>query len=258
LKLGGLLGLLAILGCMTGGAGDPAQPTSMVPLDNVLVTSVVDGDSFRTELQDFRLFGINAPERGECFGDESRQWLADWIDGKEVAVNPREVDQFDRIVVDVFLGDTVLNEEATASGHAFALTDTRVTLVEGEIRAMEAALGLWGVEICGATGPKVEAAIDDFVFDPPGRDDFERVVIRNESEGEIDLEGFVLRDESSVNRFRFPSISLGAGETLAVTNGCPPSTDGLAWCASGPVWNNGGDAVILLDQFGRVVAIHRY
>jgi hypothetical protein len=24
------------------------------------------------------------------------------------------------------------------------------------------------------------------------------------------------------------------------------------------VWNNNGDAVIVLDQFGRVVAIHRY
>jgi hypothetical protein len=32
----------------------------------------------------------------------------------------------------------------------------------------------------------------------------------------------------------------------------------LAWCTEIPVWNNDGDAVILLDAFGRVVAFHRY
>ncbi|HEY7582806.1 MAG TPA: lamin tail domain-containing protein [Acidimicrobiia bacterium] len=243
---------------MVGGGGDPASPTSNVPFETVLVASVIDGDSFQTELQDFRLFGINAPELGECFGEESHQWLSDWIANKEVAVSPRAVDQFGRIVADVWVGPTPIGEEATSSGHAFGLTDTRVTLVEGEIRAMQAALGLWGDDICGANVPKVELIIDEVDFDPPGRDEFERVVIRNGSLEEIDLGGFVLRDESSVNRFRFPSIALSPGESIAITNGCPIGANGLGWCANGPVWNNNGDAVIVLDQFGRVVAIHRY
>ena len=258
-KLSGFVWLLVFVGCSVGGGAEiPASPTSIVPPDTVVVTSVTDGDSFRAQGEEFRLFGINAPERNECFGDAAHQWLSQQIEGKEVAVVPQAIDQFDRIVVDVPIGASSISHEATATGHAFALSDTRATLLEGESLAMESMLGLWAVDICGAAGPKVELIIDEVDFDPPGDDEREVVVIRNGSEEAIDLGGFVLRDESSVNRFTFPVTTLAAGETVAVTTGCPRGGATLGWCSDQPVWNNNGDAVILLDHFGRVVAFRRY
>ena len=254
-----LLGLLAILGCnIAGGAEDSASPTSIVPFETVLVDSVIDGDSFRTADEEFRLFGVNAPERGECFGDESHQWLTDWILDQSVSVEPQGFDQFDRIVANVDVGSTSINHEATATGHAFALSNTRVTLVEGEIAAMESGLGLWATDVCGASGPKAEMSVEEVIYNPAGPDASELVVIRNFSDTEIDLTGFVLRDESSQNRFHFPPLTLPAGHKVRVTTGCAGGGEILAWCTDTPVWNNDGDAVILLDGFGRVVAFHRY
>lgn len=251
--------LLLILGCnVAGGGGNPAAPTSIVPLDTVLVTSVVDGDSFRTESEEFRLFGINAPEKDECYGNQAHHWLSDWIADKEVAVVPQSLDQFDRMVADVYVGTTSIGHEATATGHAFALSDTRATLLDLELAAMEDGLGLWGDEICGATGEKANLAVGQVDYNPPGEDVAEVVVITNPSAAGVDLEGFTLRDESSINRFSFPATVLEPGASVAITTACAPSGDALPWCTEGPVWNNGGDAVIVLDGFGRVVAFHRY
>ncbi|MGH8959034.1 MAG: lamin tail domain-containing protein, partial [Acidimicrobiia bacterium] len=119
-------------------------------------------------------------------------------------------------------------------------------------------IGLWGPDICGATGKRPDLSIDEIDYNPPGEDEAELVVIANNSAVSVDLGGFVLRDESSINRFRFPEIVLGPGRTVAVTTGCPRGGDILGWCADQPVWNNDGDAVILLDDFGRVVAFQRY
>lgn len=259
MQISRIVGLLMITGCtLVGGVDDPASPTSIAPPDTVLVTSVVDGDSFRSEDKEFRLFGINAPEQDECYGDVSHQWLTDWIADREVAVVPQGVDQFDRIVADIFVGTTSISREATATGHAFALSDTRATLLDREMAAMEARLGLWGDDICGATGERAKVTIEEIDFNPPGNDSTELVVLGNPSAAPVNLNGFVLRDESSINRFSFPELVLAPGDTVVVTTACAPSGDALPWCTDQPVWNNDGDAVIVLDGFGRVVAFRRY
>ena len=51
-----------------------------------------------------------------------------------------------------------------------------------------------------------------------------------------------------------PSTSLNPGDTLRIVTGC--GTDGggaVHWCADGPVWNNGGDTVIIQDDLGNTV-----
>ena len=95
---------------------------------------------------------------------------------------------------------------------------------------------------------------------PPGPDENdlngEWVLLENRGGASADLETWVLRDESSVNRYAFPpGTLLEPGETLAVYSGCGSDDAGsLYWCASGPVWNNGGDTALLLDPQGNVAA----
>lgn len=254
-KLSVFVWLLVLAGCSVGGAENPAPTTSVH--ENLLVTSVIDGDSFRTEDSENRLVGVNAPERDECFGSESREWLTGLVEGREVEIVGNSIDQFGRQLVEVRIAGISVNVEAVRTGHAFSLSDFADNLA-AERLAMEEGRGLWGREICGASGEKPRLTIDEIDFNPPGDDEFELVVIGNRSLERVDLGGFVLRDESSINRFRFPESLLEPGTTVTVTTACPRGGDILGWCSDQPVWNNDGDAVILLDRFGRVVAFRRY
>lgn len=235
-----------------------APPTSFDPnRQPISVTAVSDGDSFRTPRDEVRLIGVNAPESDECFGAESRQWLEGLLDGKEAEMFPISVDQFDRVLAEVFVDGASVNLAAVRTGHAFALSEFPA-FIEGETQAREGGLGLWGDDICGASGERASLVIEEIDYNPSGEDEAELVVIGNQSGGPIDLGRFVLRDESSVNRFEFPAFRLDPAATVTVTTACRGGGDALGWCTGQPVWNNGGDAVILLDAFGRVVAFRRY
>ena len=73
-------------------------------------------------------------------------------------------------------------------------------------------------------------------------------------ESATDISGWTVRDESSAHRCRFADgTEAVAGETRRVTSADPCWEPGRS-----PVWNNGGDLVLLLDENGRVVANARY
>jgi competence protein ComEC len=84
-------------------------------------------------------------------------------------------------------------------------------------------------------------------------------VIENSGGTAVALGGWVLRDESSANRFPFPDgLLLAPGDQTRVVTGCAAGARRLAWCAGSPVWNNAGDTALLLDPAGRVVDRFRY
>ncbi|MGH8958413.1 MAG: thermonuclease family protein, partial [Acidimicrobiia bacterium] len=88
--------LLVVLGCnLGGGVGSSAPPTS-ISFDVAVVVEVADGDSFRIQDREIRLVGVNAPEREECFGPESREWLTGLLEGNDVEIGSVSIDQFDR------------------------------------------------------------------------------------------------------------------------------------------------------------------
>ena len=90
------------------------------------VDKVTDGDTIRVDWaeRDFtfpiRFAYINAPEMSEG-GLESKEWLKDIIEGKEVyiKINPsNRVGKFGRIIGEVFQGGISMNEELLRSGRA--------------------------------------------------------------------------------------------------------------------------------------------
>jgi hypothetical protein len=106
-----------------------------------------------------------------------------------------------------------------------------------------------------------EIRIASIVYDPPGDDvGGERVVIRNDRRREVDLSGWVLRDDSihSVRgpwRFNFPKFTLSPGEDVSVwTKAGQNDRSNLYWGLSHGVWNNrAGDAAVLIDNRGNEV-----
>jgi endonuclease YncB( thermonuclease family) len=253
----------------TGPSSDGDVEELGLDLVDAEIVRVLDGDSVVAIIDgietDVRLQGINAPERDECLGDESKDHLEDLLATGPVQIAGTEFDQFDRLLGIVTVGGVPTNVTQVADGLAIPLSaespiDARVLAAEERARALNA--GIWDPLACG-TGPIPEVTIILVDSNPPGRDeealDQERALIRNRSDASVDLSGWIMRDESTANRFEFPDGSrIASGAELEIVVGCTPAPDRLTWCNDRPVWNNSGDTALLLDSDGRIVDLLRY
>jgi hypothetical protein len=105
----------------------------------------------------------------------------------------------------------------------------------------------------------VKVHVETVDYAPPGPDwKSERVVLRSNSDVDLELEGWTLRDLAR-HVYRFPPFKLGPGARVSVWTG-PGADDGenLHWGRRSGVWNNKGDAAVLADAQGREVHRRAY
>ncbi|HSP27701.1 MAG TPA: lamin tail domain-containing protein [Ilumatobacteraceae bacterium] len=237
---------------------------------------VVDGDTLelsspRGEVT-VRVIGINAPESGECFGEEAADALDAMVAGEELVLiaDRSDLDQFERSLRYVETVDGVdVGAELVAGGFAIARRyppdEARADFYADLQRdAQRAQRGLWAPDACGASdldGVEIDVEIN---ADAPGDDSVnlngEWVRFTNSGIDTVDLDGWEVADESASHRYRFSDLRLGAGEAVTLFSGCGRD-DGSAryWCVSGSaVWNNSGDTVFLRDAQGNIVASLAY
>lgn len=243
------------------------------PSEIVQLLYVFDGDSIEVSRGDgtraeVRLIGINAPEGDECHGDDARNALEMLLEDASLTVvaDGEDTDRFGRLLRYVYANNRNINSALVGSGDALALQsghELEPEFVSAGDRAAHDELGMWSPTACGPQVIAPAVAIADYEFDPAGRDaenaNDEWVAFTNES-GTADLSGFTLRDESTQHRFVFPDgFTLAQGETVTVHSGCGADSPGdLFWCASDPVWSNGGDTIILQLPGGAVVLRERF
>ena len=260
-------------------AVSPGKPTGLSPDPSgagVSVLAVLDGDTFDAAIGDalvrVRVLGINAPERSECLGDRSAVQLAALLAHGKVQLvrDVSDRDRYDRLLRYVQAGSTDLGEAMISAGHALAVATApdiaraqRYAAAQREAR--EAGRGIWAPAACGPVSPASEAIVVSALHpDAAGRDEQnlndEWVELTNHSAALIELGGFTVRDESSSNRYSLPArFALAAGASVRLHSGCGPDRgDTLYWCSRTPVWNNGGDTVLLLDANGNIVAARSY
>lgn len=245
--------------CAVAPSVEPASAT---------IVDVIDGDSIvmatASERIELRLQGINAPERSECLGPEAARALGGLASGENITFEVAGTDQFGRSLGDVFVSGRSVSEAMVATGMALALSDEgRSALHAAQNAARSAGLGIWAADVCGAIGPRPEVDLVELIANPPGPDDealeAETVTIVNSGDETVSLAGWILRDESSANRFAFGSdISLAPGDSVVVSSGCGEEPGIIYWCSQTPVWNNGGDTALLLDDRGRIVSVMRH
>jgi endonuclease YncB( thermonuclease family) len=115
-----------------------------------LVVGVTDGDTItvlrKGRNEALRLHGIDAPEKGQAFGERAKQFTSGLAFGKTVAVRLKDRDRYGRRIGDVFLPDgRNLNQEVVRAGYAWWYrgysADQRLAVLEAEARA--ARHGLW-------------------------------------------------------------------------------------------------------------------
>jgi len=241
-------------------AGEPAALLTVFDGDTLLVS--IDGRE-----EEVRLLGVNTPESDECFSAEAREATAALLAEAALSIEVvGERDQFGRLLAYTYAGGTLVNRALLDGGYALALDSDhprRAEFLTAEEAAFSARAGLWAPDACGAPEPHPPLLVE-IEPDPAGPDEDdlngEWVLLAGNGVETLDLTGWVLRDESSQNRYRFPDgFLLRPGEGVAVFTGCgADAPEILHWCADGPVWNNGGDAALLLDPAGNVAGRLRY
>lgn len=130
--------------------------TSCDPNSNTItgeVVSVADGDTFTmktitNEKVKVRLYGIDAPERGQDFGTKSRKLLNDLCYGKIVEVVVEDIDQYDRTLGTVYVDGVNVNEEMVRNGLAWYYShfvdNHRLDSLEQVARSEK--LNIWSME----------------------------------------------------------------------------------------------------------------
>lgn len=117
------------------------------------VVSVADGDTI-TVLDDarqqhkIRLYGIDAPEKKQDWGQASKKYLSEMIFGKIVKVEVMDIDLYKRSVGKVYIDDKYVNLEMVRAGMAwhyvqYARKDK--DLAEAQSSARENKTGLWSI-----------------------------------------------------------------------------------------------------------------
>lgn len=121
-------------------------------LNNTVVTRVVDGDTLEVQYArkayKVRLYGIDAPEKNQSFGQEATNCTRSYLLGKQVTIKAYGTDLYGRALGEVFLQGRNQNIFLVSLGCAWA---TPKYLPVGRLQdylkpqeqARKAKLGLW-------------------------------------------------------------------------------------------------------------------
>ena len=92
-----------------------------------------------------RLQGIDAPEKGQAFGNASGRFLSSLVAGREVRVTWTKRDKYNRILGTVFVGGKEVNLEMLKAGLAwhYKRFDSTPAYAQAEATARAAKKGLW-------------------------------------------------------------------------------------------------------------------
>jgi len=144
--------LASLLICLTGCA-------SVVPDVRQLqgrIVAVADGDTLtlldasKTQHK-IRLDGIDAPEKGQAFGNRSKQSLSDLAFGRDAQAHCPKIDRYGRRVCKVIVDDIDVGLEQIKRGMAWAFVrylrelepERREAYVAAEAEARAVRRGLW-------------------------------------------------------------------------------------------------------------------
>lgn len=119
--------------------------------EEVFVTQIIDGDTITVEGgARIRLLGIDAPEKGKEFYEESKNFLEDKILHKNINLEKdvTDKDRYDRFLRYIWLDDSLINAEIVRAGLAIAKyygddTKYQQLIANAEQQAMTEKIGVW-------------------------------------------------------------------------------------------------------------------
>jgi endonuclease YncB( thermonuclease family) len=209
----------------------------------VYVTRVVDGDTFESNEEKFRLVNINTPEKSEKGYEEAKNFLSK-IENTTIRIESLSTDKYGRTLVRVYSPEYI-NLQIIKKGLAtkFLVQEPELDLFDNaEKEAVASGLGLW------EKSDLFNCFETEILFK-------EEIVKIKSLCGKIDVTGFVIADESR-KRYKFQNISI-AEVNLHTSEGKDNETD-LFWKNNGDVWNNDRDTIHIFDSEGKLVYHRSY
>lgn len=114
------------------------------------VVGVADGDTLTclaagNQQIKVRLNQIDAPERGQAFGQAAKRKLSALVHGKNVRLETDGTDKYGRTIAEVFSGSLNVNKEMVRTGYAWAFRQyvRDQEYIRLEEQARRASRGLW-------------------------------------------------------------------------------------------------------------------
>lgn len=232
--------------------------------ETATVQRAIDGDTSRLEDgRRLRYLGINAPEAGDPHAEEATLANNRLVGGKVVRLEfgRSRQDQYDRLLAHVFVDDTLVNESLLRQGHAYIrhpVTERyRDRLCQAQNEARAAGAGIWARGDTGGALAVVAVQADAAGDDKQNLND-EFIIIENQGQGPIDLNGWTVSDAAN-HRYLFANFTLMPNAQAALRTGLGvPSERELFWASRTPVWNNKGDVIFIRDRQGHLVLSHAY
>jgi endonuclease YncB( thermonuclease family) len=139
---------LAALLVVAAPVGARAVDGRIVAVHDGDTVTLLDGGRVQHRV---RIAGIDAPERGQPFGDAARQGLAQLVQGKRVEARCHKRDRYGREVCVLFVGTQDVGLEQVRNGLAWWYRDyareqsagDRASYEAAELEARGARRGLW-------------------------------------------------------------------------------------------------------------------
>ncbi|WP_291952766.1 thermonuclease family protein [Campylobacter sp.] len=111
------------------------------------VVEVIDGDTIKVIIKQkeskIRLFGIDAPEKNQAYGQISKKFLSAIVLNKEVTLSIKDEDKYGRILAIVYLNDKDINQIMVKNGYAWAYEYYSDLYLNVQNIAKSAKKGLW-------------------------------------------------------------------------------------------------------------------
>ncbi|MDO8658957.1 MAG: thermonuclease family protein [Candidatus Levybacteria bacterium] len=246
--------------------------------NEIFVSKVLDGDTIETNTgEKIRYLGINTPEKGQPFANESTKLNQDLTLGKTIDLefDVQTKDRYGRTLAYVYTNGIFVNLEIIKKGLAVSETiqpniKYQDEIVNAQKEAREGCLGIWK-GLCGNSqsdvlGQNNCVKIISINANSPGDDNKNKngewIEIKNECHDQTSIKDFLIKDSSASNKYIFKNFSIDGGKIVKIHSGCAADTTlDLYWkCPETKyaIWNNSGDHAFLYNEDGELISDYKY
>lgn len=239
----------------------------------VKIEDVIDGDTIIIQGGErVRYIGINTPEKEEPYFSQAKELNKKLVLGKKVKLefDVQKRDRYGRLLAYVWTDGILVNKILVEEGLAVSETiqpnvKYQSIILQAQKDARNKCKGLWK-SLCENIKNKKCIEIIRINANPKGDDNKNKnkewIEIKNNCEYKISMDGWILKDNSSTNRYRFKNFSLNSKSSVKIYSGCGKDTiDKLYWqCPEKryAIWNNSNDHAFLYDNKGNLVDEYEY
>ena len=247
----------------------------------------VDTPEVHTSVSPDEFEGVPDNQAGrEClreWGEKASSYAKSELSGVSVEMSFDENEgrrgYYDRLLAYIYADGEHFNYELVENGYARVYDDSDFMKQEefynAESAAQNSNRGLWectsissetsdsGTSPTEATTSSSSLAVAQIHEDAEG-DEYdnlndEYIVFGNMGSSELDLSGWSVSDEAD-HTYYFPDgFRIDSGERVTLRTGSGSDTEAdLYWDSGSPIWNNGGDTVIVENDAGEVVLRREY